>query len=82
MEIVCTKIGSGTMEDPYRPDLTSDPKIRQLFDLLDLKRQAGKEIRDQTFFRMRVIEDRGTDYLVEIVEGEKTIDDWIVELSS
>jgi len=82
MEIMCPKIGSGTMDDPYMPDLTSDPKIKQLYDLLDLKRQAGEEIQDQTFFRMRVIGDRGTEYPVEIIEGAKTIDDWIAELSS
>jgi len=30
---------------------------------------------------MRVIEDRGTNYLVEVIEGTKTIGDWIKELS-
>jgi len=79
--IECPKIGSGTTDDPFRPDLTVNEKIKQLYDLLDLKRQAGKEIQNETFFVAVVKEDRGTSFLVEIIEETKTIDDWIAELS-
>jgi len=79
--IECPKIGTGTMEDPFRPDLTSNSKIKTLLDKLELKRQAGEEINEETFFLMRVKEIRETTFLVEIIERNKTIDDWINELS-
>jgi len=80
-DIECTKIGSGTFDDPYRPDVKSDPKIKQLLDLIESKRLAGEEIRETVFFRVQIIKDKGTSFIVRITENIKSIDDWIAELS-
>jgi len=79
--IECPKIGSGTFDDPYRPDVQSDPKIKQLLDLLETKRQAGEEVKETVFFRVQIEEDKGTSFIVRITENIKSIDDWIAELS-
>jgi len=80
-KIECPRIGTGTFDDPYRPDVRADPKIKQLLDLIESKRQAGKEIRETVFFRVQIEEDKGTSFIVKITENIKSIDDWIAELS-
>jgi len=72
------KTGIGTDEEPFRPDHTADPRLAELHAILDAFRMAGKEIRNVTFYVMQVRgENPDGTYDIEIMEVERTIDEWI-----
>jgi len=71
------KIGTGTEDDPYRPDLSAIDEIVQLHKILDVFRRDGREIQNKTFYIVQVVRDLGNEFEVEIIPGrnvEKVID--------
>jgi len=81
--ITVPKIGDGSIDDPYRPNVDVDTKIAELKSLLNLYKEVkGKELTNKTFFCAKVLKDLDTEYEVLIlekpdIEAERTVLGWI-----
>jgi len=75
------KTGTGTLEDPIRPDERPHTPMKELHDVLDDLRARGLEVRNKTFYVMRVVEYTDDEVEIEIEEPIKTIEEWTSELS-
>jgi len=63
------KIGTGTEDDPYRPNLRVIDEVVRLHEILDDFRRDGREIQNKTFYIVQVVRDLGNEFEVEIIPG-------------
>jgi len=66
MIAVVRKIGSGTFEDPYRPNIMEISEIAKVNKRLQAYRQLGIEVRNITFYNVKIVEDLKTQFKIEV----------------
>jgi len=62
------KIGSGTHQDPYRPDVDAIPEVAMINKRLKAFRLLGAEIRGICFYKVKVLTDLGTEFRIEVTD--------------
>jgi len=65
---IVPKIGTGTHEDPYRPDINAIPEVAMINKRLNAYRLLGAEIKDICFYIVKVLNDLGAEFKIEVTD--------------